>query len=697
MNTMSKKVVSLVVLGTMLGGQVVFATTTTNNSGVKKDESVFVTLTEKGEVKEQIVSDWIHSDKTNTDIKDKSNLKDIKNVKGEEKPVTNGENLTWKSDKNDIYYQGKTDKQLPIEVKVTYEFDGKEVSPKDIVGKTGKLKMKLQVINKDAHKVTVKGKEKTVYTPFAAASVINLPLEHFTNVKVNTGEIISEGNNQIVTFISLPGMKESLDIKEETLDIDLKDTLELTCDTKDFEMGSVMVTATSKLPEQLDKLKEAKDLNELTDGLNKMKDASNKLVDGTSKLADGAKTMADKVGLLNSAYSGLDSGIGTLSSGSKKLYDGADKLSNGTSMLAKEVNNISIPDMSGMKNQVVALKNGVSELDVGANKLAKGMPALQKGTEDLLDGAKRLNGGLDSVLQVLDKSYKLQAGQEQDIGKLVEEIAQMEQIIASMPDGKQKEMLKGGLTKQKDTLQQIKIKGIGKTKALDGLKSVITGEGLPKDKKGLKQGTRELVVGLTQMNEQIPAAVEGSRQLAAGTGKLKAEINKGMASLDEKLKAVDPSKIVKLKAATKQLDAGANELKNGVGQLSSGSSKLKEGSTKVSSGISALKDGSGTLAEKSGELRDGMAKFDNEGIKKVDDKLGSKVGDIEELIDTKNEVMKLSDNFKTYTGVGEGMEGSVKFIMKTDEIKKPKVEKKEEVKEEKVGFFKRIVNLFKGK
>lgn len=650
MDKMSKKVVSLVVLGTMLGGQVVYATSNTQEGNlhdkIKKDESVYVTLTEKGEVKEKIVSDWIHSDKANIEIKDKSELKDIENVKGDEKPETNGESLVWKTDKNDIYYRGKTDKELPLDVKLTYELDGKEVSPKDIVGKSGKLKITLKVINKDAHKVTVKGKEKTIYTPFSSVSVINLPLDNFTNVKVNTGEVISDGNNQVVTFISLPGMKESLDLDENTLDVELKDTLELTCDTKDFQMGPIMVTATAKLPEELKEVKEAKNIDELTDGLNKMKDAGDKLVDGTSKLSEGAKLMSDKIALLNSAYSGLDAGISTVNSGSRKLYEGANKLSTGTSMLAKEVNNIEIPDM----NAIGVLGNGISKVDAGA---------------------REINGELDKVNGGLDDLYVGQEEQEEGIKQLIQGTTQMETLIASMPEGQQKEMLKGGLAKQKAALQQIQTKGIGGTK--QGIQN-------------LKGGVGKLKKGMYNEDPKHPGLVQGTTQLKQGFAK-------GMADIDKDL----PSKIVMLKEATKQLDAGANELKNGLGQLSSGSDKLKDGSSKMTTGISALKDGSSTLAEKSGELKDGMAKFNEEGIKEIDNKLGSKVKDAEELLATKDEVVKLGENYKTFAGAGEGMEGSVKFIMKTDEIEKKKEEKKEEVKKEEKGFFQKIADFFKGK
>lgn len=44
--------------------------------------------------------------------------------------------LTWKAAGNDIYYQGTTEKTIPIDVKITYYLDGKEMKPEDMVGKS---------------------------------------------------------------------------------------------------------------------------------------------------------------------------------------------------------------------------------------------------------------------------------------------------------------------------------------------------------------------------------------------------------------------------------------------------------------------------------------------------------------------------------------------------------------------------------
>lgn len=297
---MSKKVASLVVIGTLLSSNIVYA-----DALIQKDESVYVTLTEDGAVKEQIVSDWLHIDNPEGKIEDKSSLQDIKNIKGNEKPDKNGENLVWNTDKKDIFYQGKTDKNLPLEMSIKYELDGQSVNPKDIVGKSGKLKLKIKYKNTSYKTVNIKGENRKIYTPFTTVTVVNLPIDKFNNVKINSGEMVSDGNNQVVTFIALPGLKESLNINKDVDEaLDLKDELEITADVENFEMGPIMVTATPKIPE-VKEFKEAKNFDELFDGLDKLKDASSKLEDGSLKLKDGSLKLRDGLNLAKEKVDGV--------------------------------------------------------------------------------------------------------------------------------------------------------------------------------------------------------------------------------------------------------------------------------------------------------------------------------------------------------------------------------------------------------
>ena len=108
---------------------------------LEKEETVYVRMTPQGEKSDVIVSDWIKNFAKANEIADESSLADITNVKGEEAFSQNGESVTWQAAGNDIYYQGKTDKELPFAIKVTYKLDGKEVKASDLDGKSGKLEM----------------------------------------------------------------------------------------------------------------------------------------------------------------------------------------------------------------------------------------------------------------------------------------------------------------------------------------------------------------------------------------------------------------------------------------------------------------------------------------------------------------------------------------------------------------------------
>lgn len=277
---MSKKVVALVVAATIMSTTVVPAVE------IKKDESVFVNLSSDGKLEKNTVSNWIHSSESNLEVKDKSSLSDIKNVKTDDEPVKDGENLTWKVEGSDIYYQGKTDKELPLDVSIKYSLDGEEIKAEDLAGKSGRVKIELEIKNKIYKETSINGKTRKIYTPFTTASSIILPVDKFKNVKSDGGVIISEGNNNIIGFVAFPGLQESLGIDNLDIGVDLKDKLVVEADVDNFEMGPIMITATPELPD-LSALDKANSIDELKDSLNQLKDGSDKLLDGTGKLKDG--------------------------------------------------------------------------------------------------------------------------------------------------------------------------------------------------------------------------------------------------------------------------------------------------------------------------------------------------------------------------------------------------------------------------
>lgn len=285
-NSMSKRVIALVILGTMVGSTVVSA------AEIEKSESVYVNLDSSGTVEKETASNWIHSTSGKLNITDISELNDIVNVKGVEKPIKSGNKLKWNINSSDLYYQGTTNKELPVGVKVKYYLDGKELSSTEIAGKSGKVKIEIEVVNNVYEDKDINGTKKRIYTPFSTALEVTLPVDQFSSVKCDRGTLLSEGKTSIATFVAFPGLKETLDT--DKLDIDLSSKFTIEADVEEFSLAPIMIVATPELPD-LDKLDEADTILDLKSALISLSDNCNKLVDATGTLADGNKLFYNNI------------------------------------------------------------------------------------------------------------------------------------------------------------------------------------------------------------------------------------------------------------------------------------------------------------------------------------------------------------------------------------------------------------------
>ncbi len=388
---------------------------TSNAAG--KEETVYVTTDANGGNNVVVVSEWLKNSEGSKELTDTTLLKDIKNVKGNGTYKDNGDGtITWQANGNDVYYQGTTDKKLPVSVKVTYFLDGKEVAPKDIAGKSGKVKIRFDYTNNDVKKVQIAGKETDIYTPYAMVSGVMLDSENFKNVDVTNGKVIAQGNKYLVMGVALPGLKESLNIDQEKLDklkegsdgVEIPDYVEITADAKDFSLDMTMTMASDNALSDLglsgvgdslnlDKVKD--DVTKLQDGTGKLVDGSGKLYDGTVTLKDGTKKLADgsvelfdgTTALSNGALD-LKDGTAELAKGAQKLVDGAGKLSDGTVTLKDGTSKLA-EGAGTLKNGTSTLASGVGTLKDGSSKLASGAGTLKDGTSKLANGAGELQNG----------------------------------------------------------------------------------------------------------------------------------------------------------------------------------------------------------------------------------------------------------------------------------------------------------------
>ena len=375
-------------MAVVLGAGTVMAAASTSDNSVQKEETVYVNTTAAGDVTDVTVSDWLKNsgDSSESEIKDTSDLTDIKNVKGDETFTQDGDNLTWSTDGKDIYYQGKTDKELPVSVSIKYYLDGKEISPDDLAGKTGHLKMEVTYTNTSKTTKKVNGKNAEIYSPFVMVTGMILSTDNFANVTVDNGKVISDGSRNIVVGLGMPGMKDSLDLDSDLADeINIPEGFTMEADVTDCEMSSAFTVAMTDLLDNLD-LDNVDGLDDLKDSMKDLTDAAVKLVDGSKDLYKGTSTLNDKYIEFSDGISSLSSGVSELTDGAKELDDGVRTLDDGATQLdsgAQQVN-------SGAQQ----VNSGAQQVNSGAQSLESGAESLSSGVESYTSGADNLSSGI---------------------------------------------------------------------------------------------------------------------------------------------------------------------------------------------------------------------------------------------------------------------------------------------------------------
>lgn len=345
-----------------------------------KDESVYLISDANGNVNKTIVVDHLKNKDKKDTLEDASNLSDIENVKGKEKFTQSGDKLTWQAGGKDIYYQGTATAEPPVTQKVTYYLDGKEISPEDLAGKSGKVKIRFDYTNTTSYTETVNGEKQTVSVPFAAVTGLVLG-DGFENIEVTNGKAEVSDSSSVVLGYALPGLKDSLGIKDKDLDgdVNIPEYMEMTADVKNFSMPAAMtfvVNASDYVST------DGIDTSDLDDMINDLKDASTQLQDGSKTLAEGTDTLADGLSTLQSKLGTFASGVGTLQSGLKTYTDGVSTLSGGLNTLG---------------NSTGALVSGADKLNSGAGQLASGSATLKDGLKTYTNGASQLNAGINEL------------------------------------------------------------------------------------------------------------------------------------------------------------------------------------------------------------------------------------------------------------------------------------------------------------
>ena len=177
-------------------------------------------------------------------------------------------------------------------------------------------------------------------------SAMILPSDTFTNVQVKNGQVMADGDKNIVVGMAFPGLSDSLRLSDHDAlsEVSLPDYVEVTADVKDFSLSLTLTAAATGILDEAG-VKGFGDADDLEKNIAALTDASSRLEDGCDTLLDGLDTLSDSFAVYVDGVSDADQGAGelkkglqTLHSRKKDLTDGADDLKTGLKALKKERN-----------------------------------------------------------------------------------------------------------------------------------------------------------------------------------------------------------------------------------------------------------------------------------------------------------------------------------------------------------------------
>lgn len=736
MNTSMKKAISLVTCTALAAGCCTMAFAA--DGPVTKDENVFLFLNPDGSIQSQVVSDWLHSDNGLRGVTDRTSLTDITNLKSDAAYTLNGDALTWDTDDHDVYYQGSSTQTPPVTASIRYELNGQEMTAAEMLGKAGHVKITVKLTNHLKKTYQIGGAARSVYTPFATVVSMALGADDFTNVKAEHGTVQTDSQTQLVAFVTLPGMQETFkglltgDLSD--LNDKLLDEVTLEADTDAFVMPTILLAASSSVEDLRDTVDDIpsldETLNEVRDGMDELKDGSVDLDDGAHELDDGAHDLHD-------GAQELDAGASDLKDGAKDLDDGAKELNDKMGEFSAKYTEFDA-GVSGAKSGMETLCAGLAKMKGQMDE--KMLPGLARAAQLQADLEGQM-GTIQGVLGSIPETSQLKAAQDtvtqavtdaatnaaNTAGQAVADAAadtaaQTSQAYAAAI-GALLDNEELGFSDEQKAAVQAALSGVAEGLASEDNQEAVAATAQAAGEKTAAQVAAQgkviqealaPVAGLdtTAMKQQVGEVSTTANELMGLMNTLTTSLYNGENPLDDETiyggtsqMAAGAQQLVggaatlsgysgQFKEAIGQFKSGTGELADGTGKLLDGTGELKDGTQELLDGTVDLVDGTGKLVDGTQELLDGVGEFR--------DKIEEKAGDvdtkqIDDALDTLDALQTEAESYTTYTGTPDGVEASIKFVMKVEEPEAPAAETETEPtaqQTEKPSFWQRLKQLF---
>lgn len=603
-----------------------------------KHERVYVVAAPDGTVRS--ITDNIRLENADglDEILDQTLLTDLQNVGGKQAFTLEGEALTWQASGQDITYQGTSDKTPAILPVVTLTLDGEEVTAEALRDRTGEAVLTVSYANAEN-------------LPALAVSVLPLPEEGVTDLKLENAAVLSEMGRQVLVGWAVPGIDEELKLPASftaafhadhtdlswMMTLTTADPIDAVCRELDERIdldlhaelneAEALLTALKNgelLPETTGKTKEiAPKINELNNGLNELNNGAAALADGAAQLNDGAFALKDGAAQVNDGMATLangaqdlkdgaaqvDAGTVTLVDGAAQLKDGAAQLNTGADSLSDALGQLSV-GASQVNDGAAALSAGMVEAETGAAALNTGMETLLQNNEALNTGAQALftavlnaaneqlaASGLDAAgvtlpeLNAENYAAVLNTALEQLDPEALQAAAyaQVEAAVRAQVQANENQV-------RAAVQQQL---GADADKAL--IEAAVQAQ--------LEQLVQENTEAYLASDETVAAKLTMAQTAAESLTALKSQLDQVNAFVAGLAAYTDG--VAQAAAGVQSLQAGITQLNDGAATLAAGAEALSEGAAQAADGAVTLKTGMADLAEGAVALHTGAETLKN--------------------------------------------------------------------------------------
>lgn len=410
-------------------GVKVSTNTEVNEESISKTETVYVKVNPDGSVKDTTVVNWFHfDDAVPAQLTDPVKLDNVKALNGSFTVKNSAEGViltNLEEGKKDIFYSGQTSKNLPVKTEIKYYLNGREIKPKELVGKTGEVKIVIDLKNQmkswenisygNSGRATPVKKE--IYTPLVTMISLELPIETFSHVEAPDGMITVVGQTMNVNWMLFPYPDAQA---------------VLTMHAEDFTMGSMQMVVKPQMPPLSDYEEQKSKLEELSAGLQELDQAMQQVETGSDQLASGQTQITDGIAKIQQGLKELV----LLSQAEEKLASGALLINNSLlqavqpykeNPLAKDlaeplvaalqkqqellkamveggtIDNQSIPAMSTGTSGLQTAQNAIDQLGAGLEKSSSGTRQLNEAIRQIrAQGIAKIQSGVNATLDELD-------------------------------------------------------------------------------------------------------------------------------------------------------------------------------------------------------------------------------------------------------------------------------------------------------